>query len=214
MHLYVSFLLFALFVPVFGSTPAEAQSGDVDCLAIVDAEGTRVARVILDVHAVQFFYKEHDGFAVPLTLSQQAIRGTLSRIWFTDDNCSSTPFTEIQITQPMATSVLIGQEVYYAEPFAITQEIQALSYLSDQEECQSPDPTPSAVVATPITHQFTLPQYMPPFTVEPETCAAAPEPDPEQVVNGCVKDANGTLRIVADPTDCNARETPITWLRQ
>ena len=32
-----------------------------------------------------------------------------------------------------------------------------------------------------------------------------------QVINGCVKTKNGALRIVADPADCTARETPISW---
>lgn len=32
-----------------------------------------------------------------------------------------------------------------------------------------------------------------------------------QVINGCVKDSNGLLRIVADPAECTVRETPISW---
>ena len=32
-----------------------------------------------------------------------------------------------------------------------------------------------------------------------------------QVINGCIK-GNGTLKIVADPSDCSSRETPISWL--
>lgn len=31
-----------------------------------------------------------------------------------------------------------------------------------------------------------------------------------QVINGCIK-GNGTLKIVADPSDCSSRETPISW---
>ena len=31
-----------------------------------------------------------------------------------------------------------------------------------------------------------------------------------QVINGCIK-GNGTLKIVADPSDCTSRETPISW---
>lgn len=214
MHLYASCLLFALLTPILLSIPAEAQVSDVDCVAIVDAEGTRVARAILDVHAVQFFYKGHDGFAVPLTLSQQTIRGTINRIWFTDENCSSTRFAEVETSLPNATSVLIGQDVYYTEPFAVTQNVQALSYISGNEGCQPANPTPVSLDAAPLTRQFTLPPYTPPFTIEPEECSTPPEPDPEQVINGCVKDKNGALRVVADPADCNARETPISWLRQ
>jgi hypothetical protein len=38
-----------------------------------------------------------------------------------------------------------------------------------------------------------------------------PEPDPEQIINGCVKN-NGTLKIVDNPADCGSNETPITLL--
>ena len=33
-----------------------------------------------------------------------------------------------------------------------------------------------------------------------------------QIINACVKDKNGALRIVADPADCTSRETPIELL--
>jgi hypothetical protein len=32
-----------------------------------------------------------------------------------------------------------------------------------------------------------------------------------QTINGCVKNKNGALRIVADPAGCSSRETPISW---
>ena len=32
-----------------------------------------------------------------------------------------------------------------------------------------------------------------------------------QVINGCIA-KNGTLKIVADSSDCSSRETPISWL--
>jgi len=34
-----------------------------------------------------------------------------------------------------------------------------------------------------------------------------------QVINGCIS-KNGTLKIVADPSDCSSRETPISWNQQ
>ena len=38
-----------------------------------------------------------------------------------------------------------------------------------------------------------------------------PEPDPEQIINGCVKN-NGTLNIVDNPAGCGSQETPISLL--
>jgi len=62
-------------------------------------------------------------------------------------------------------------------------------------------------------YSFTLPIYAPPFHLEPEPCSTPPEPDPEQFIQGCIS-KNGTLKIVADPADCRARETPLSWLGQ
>ena len=57
----------------------------------------------------------------------------------------------------------------------------------------------------------TLPTLTPPFHLEPEACFTLDDLDPEQVINSCIK-SNGTLKIVADPTDCSSRESPISWL--
>jgi len=37
------------------------------------------------------------------------------------------------------------------------------------------------------------------------------DPDPEQFINGCIK-KNGTIKVVDDPVECSAGETPISWL--
>ena len=44
MRLYVSRLLFALVAALLTPISAEAQVSDVDCAAIIDSDGTRVAR--------------------------------------------------------------------------------------------------------------------------------------------------------------------------
>ena len=45
-----------------------------------------------------------------------------------------------------------------------------------------------------------------------DACFTPDEPEPEQIINACMKNKGGALRIVADPADCTARETPITLL--
>ena len=58
---------------------------------------------------------------------------------------------------------------------------------------------------------MTLPTYTPPFHLEPEACFMPEAPDPEQIINGCIK-SNGTLKIVDDPVECSDREMPISLL--
>jgi hypothetical protein len=60
---------------------------------------------------------------------------------------------------------------------------------------------------------FTLPTFTRPFHLEFEPCFIPEDPDPEQIINGCVK-VNGLIKIVNDPTECSPNETPISWLSQ
>jgi hypothetical protein len=108
-------------------------------------------------------------------------------------------------------SVVAGQEVYYTEPGAVLQTVRVLSVRHSHTGgiCATTDVTTEYA---PVIGQFTLPQYTPPFTIEPEACFTPEDPDPEQIINGCVKNKGGTLRIVADPAECTPRETPITLL--
>ena len=49
MRLYVSLPLSALVIALLSAIPAEAQTTDVDCVALVDSAGARVARAFPDV---------------------------------------------------------------------------------------------------------------------------------------------------------------------
>ena len=169
MRLYVSTLWVALVTALLAAIPAEAQLTDIDCVAIVDSVGTRVARVTSGVIDKHFFYKGHNGFTVPFRVNKNDfMHGVAENIWFTDANCSSTPFVQITFGNPSATSVLIGQDVYYAEPAAVPQRFQALSKRSTLDlSCQ---PTDGFGNFAPAIGQFTLPQYTPPFFIEPEAC--------------------------------------------
>ena len=124
MRVFIPAFLLALVAALHIPTSTSAQT-DVDCVAIVDSVGTKVGRVIT-ASAAQLFYKGHNGFAVPLWLFDNAITGISSFIYFTDANCSSTPFVEISFGIASPTSAVIGQDVYYSEPTAVPQNVQAL----------------------------------------------------------------------------------------
>ncbi len=203
MRLLVSPLLFALVTVLVTPIPAEAQLTDVDCVALVDSVGTRVARAYPNRDLTSVFFFEHNGETVQLTLQTQKIQGLRQVVFFTDAACTSTPY--VDPFPGVTTSVVVDQDVYYVDPFAVEQPVVSLSRRDSLlGPCQTI--TLSADLA-PAIH-FTLPQFTPPFILESEACST---PAPGQVINGCIT-KNGTLKIVADPADCNARETPISWL--
>ena len=210
MRAYVSCLLFSLVTALLIPISAEAQVIDVDCVAIIDSGGARVARTeLIDDFQVRVFHIEHNGFAVPFRLISQEIYGTRNEVRFTDTACSSAPFVNFagNLT-PSPTSAVIGQDVYYAEPSSVGKFVAVQSEIrTDTGSCKSSSDPAANVV--PALHHFTIPSYTPPFTIEPEPCSTPP--DPEQFINGCIS-KNGTLKIVADPADCSSRETPITLL--
>jgi hypothetical protein len=171
MRLYVSLLLLAFAIAFATPSPAVAQLTDVDCLALFDADGTRIARSITTNSTNVFFSKTHNGFPVLIQAETDSLNSLGGTLYFTDANCSSTPF--VYNPDDMLPTVLIGQDVYYSDPTAVDQNIRALSYLSESDgSCYQTDEFRDAA---PVIGQFTLPQYTPPFHLEPEACYT---PDP------------------------------------
>lgn len=132
-----------------------------------------------------------------------------------DATCSTTPFIAVPVAATstiLPRSAAIGQDVYYSDPPSVPENVTFQSLISTDVghtgSCETTNRT-EEVVAAP--HHFTIPQYTPPFVIEPEECFTPPDPDPEQIINGCIS-KNGTLKIVADAADCSSRETPITLL--
>jgi hypothetical protein len=131
---------------------------------------------------------------------------------FAGVNCEGDEYmTRQSDLQPEA--FLVGTDVWFPDTTATPATL--LSPISGRN---TPDGTCANIAGNvsstvPALH-FTLPTFAPPFHLEPEPCFIPEDPDPEQVVNGCVKDKNGSLRIVSDPADCSPRETPISWLAQ
>lgn len=168
--------------------------------------------MLTNYNDVPVFYIEDNGFAVPLRLVGQTIYGTRNQVRFTDTTCSSAPYVNYLTSEPSPISVVIGQDVYYSDPSSVRQFLPVQSEIrTDSGNCES-DLIPAAPVV-PALHHFTIPQYTPPFFIEPELCFTPDEPTPEQFINGCIS-KNGTLKIVAEATDCSPRETPISWLGQ
>ena len=108
----------------------------------------------------------------------------------------------------------MGQEVYYKEPIPgeplppITNDFK--SYFSLDQGCQNTEPI---LRASPVSRHFTIPQYTPPFHLEPEPCFIPEDPDPAQLVNACVKNS-GIIKIVGDLADCEVSDTPVSLLSQ
>jgi hypothetical protein len=187
MRLYVVIVLFVLVAALLVPISASAQA-DVDCVAIVESDGTRVARAThLGSEDQTSFYLGHNGFAVPLILVNQAFVGSGNKnsgnpgdgktIYFMDATCSTTPFIRVTIagaSSVLPRSAVIGREVYYSEP-AVRQIAEFLSFIStdlgQSGNCEQIIQTEFAVSAP---HNFTISQYTPPFIVEPEACYTPP----------------------------------------
>lgn len=223
MRAYCSCLLLALVAALFIPISAGAQA-DIDCVALVDSDSTRVARAVQDVEVNAIdFYVRHNGLAIPLRVVNQTIVGSTGTqtiigdggiVWFVDADCSSQPLIPVSenlnSTILPASAVVAEQNVYYSDPASVPQRIEVLSLKHDDNGICSPDTR--EIAAVPAVAQFEIPQYMSPYHLEPEPCFTPPDPDPEQIINACVKNKGGAMRMVADPADCTARETPITLL--
>jgi hypothetical protein len=174
MRLHAAPLLIVLVAAFHVPSPAEAQVSDVDCVAIFDSDGNRVARSQVPTSSGGVFHMGHNGFAVPLYMDDQTINGSVGFLRFTDTSCLSTPFIQpISGGSVGPESAVIGQEVYYTEAPSDTQAVQLRSRLNlSSGVCQ----TENAIdEVTPALGQFSLPAFTPPFHLEPEACYT---PDP------------------------------------
>jgi hypothetical protein len=152
---------------------------------------------------------DHEGRTAILFAEIDEIKGG-DTVFFTGPGCTGDAYMQRHdLLQPLAH--VGGNEVWYPDTTATLTSPLTQSQKDWTDVCT--DATQSTQNSVPA-YNFTLPTYTPPFHVEPEACFTPPDPDPEQIINGCVKDKNGSLRIVADPADCTPRETPISWVGQ
>ncbi len=211
MRSFVACLLFALVAALLTPSSAGAQT-DAECVAVYDADGTRVARAGVgsdapagDTFEVKIFLA-HSGVMAQLGVRRDTLEGN-AQLFFTSANCTGNAFMARNTIQPQAH--LVGTDVWYPDTLVPVLGLTSQSVRQAfSGTCQTTsDNIPAAAPAL----NFTLPTFTPPFHLEPEPCSTPPDPDPEQFINGCIS-KNGTLKIVADPADCTARETPITLL--
>jgi hypothetical protein len=179
MRLFLLAILVAIPAVLQSPTSAEAQITDVDCVAIVDSVGTRVARATQSDNGQQpVFNLGHNGLAIPFNFNPAPpfIHGTQDQVWFTNADCSSTPFVNAGPDFPAPISVAIGGNVYYSQPNAA---VQHRTFLARRREGSSGGScellTDVRSDMAPASLQFTLPDYKPPFYIEPEACYT---PDP------------------------------------
>jgi len=205
MRLYVPCFLFALVAALLVPITVEAQVTDAECLAVYDENGTRIARTTWNELTNGFVFLAHQGRVAMVKIKRRGISGELS-LRFTDTGCTGDAYMHPGgDLQPLAH--VIGNQVWYPDTQAVEVSVQISSIReSGSDHCD--DYAPRYYSLLPA-YNFTLPSYTPPFHLEPEPCS--PPPDPEQFINGCIKN-NGTLKIVDDPADCASNESPITLL--
>ena len=161
-------LAVVLLIPI----SAVAQLIDVDCVALFDADGTRVARVDRTNKRDDGFFISHNGVLVPLSYNGDLISGPNNRLFFESVDCSSAPLVEADFQTTFFRVVAVGNDVYYSDSGAVPQEGQFLSSLSEGGNCQN---VPGNELVVPAPFRFTLPNTLP-FHLEPEACfTPAPE---------------------------------------
>jgi hypothetical protein len=207
MRLYVAFVLVAVLTALFTPIAAVAQSDD-RCIGLYDANGARVGGAVQSVDSTTLLINQ-DGRAIMLRATVDRLEG-IRAVFFDDYNCTGNPYFPVDYVQPEANKNWTRDEVWYPDTLAEPVTITPLSQRSFNNNCGGGAGTGSYYPALSLT----IPAYTPPYHLEPEPCFTPPDPDPEQIINGCVKNKSGTLRIVADPANCTPRETPISWVGQ
>jgi hypothetical protein len=206
MRLYVSSLLLALVTALLIPISAGAQES-ADCAAVIDSDGARVARW----QGGSQILLGHQGRVAGLEVSMSALSGS-AFLYFDGLDCEGDEYMKWHPDlQPEA--LLVGTDVWFPDTTATPATLLAPISQRHKDDGTCTNIGGNAGSAVPALH-FTLPTFAPPFHLEPEPCFTPPDPDPEQIINGCVKNKNGTLRIVTDPADCTSRETPISWVGQ
>ncbi len=211
MRLYVSCLLVALVTALLIPISAGAQES-ADCAAVFDSTGARIARVqhYEDPYVIAFL--NHNGNLVPIRAGHGRISGFQEqKLFYTEPDCVSDSFIVHAPSSRFMYSRRVGSSIVYADPNGVSEDVGYQSINDVIHGCLTTIGIAHGVVST---LQFTLPTFTSPFKVKPEPCFTPPDPDPEQIINACVKNKSGTLRIVADPADCTPRETPISWVGQ
>jgi hypothetical protein len=207
MRLYVSSLLFALVTALLIPITAFAQA-DVRCVAVYDSTGVRVGPASQSEQITTLLLNQ-DGRIVRLNVTRSRLEGS-SSVYFTRPNCSGDAYMKAAPLQPLASKPYTSNDVWYPDTLAEIEVIDPQSQLSGGSSCASAGGPYGSYPAL----KMTLPAFAPPFHLEPEACYTPEDPDPEQIINACVKNKGGALRIVADPEDCTPRETPISWVGQ
>ena len=162
MRLYVAPLLLTLITAVLIPISASAQTG-VDCAAIIDSIGTRVARW-QGGSPVLF---GHQGRVARFSLVGKTRLEANANLYFTEANCTGDEYMiwETQV-QPQAHQV--GTDVWYPDTTATAAPLAPGSRRSAESGfcTNSVGALPAAVPA----FNFTLPTFIPPFHLEPEAC--------------------------------------------
>ncbi len=167
MRLYVTCLLIALVGALLIPISAEAQLTDAACVAVYDANGDRVAHApwgFIQGSPSVFFI--HQGRIAPLEIYRDEIRGR-SSLYFTGSNCTGatymSPFGDLPVP-----AHAVGNDVWYADTQATAASVQYGSARSEGAGvCTNQLGTLNDALPA---YNFTLPNYTPPFHLEPEPC--------------------------------------------
>lgn len=164
MLIRIMILAAVFFIPI----PAGAQT-DAECTAVYDSVGTRVGRSdSTGSNSVVAF--EHQGRIATLIVLRD-IFFTQSKVFFSGPNCTGDAFmvTPGTPTGPHLSvyANVVGSDVWYPDLSAADFSTTVASERSTDGICSNAGGTIDSAVPA---YTFTLPTFVPPFHLEPESC--------------------------------------------
>jgi len=183
MRLYVSCLLLVLVTALLVPISAGAQES-ADCVAIIDANGTRVAR--WQGSSTVLF--DHQGRVARLSLVTNTRLDANANLFFTGANCTGDEYMIWETpVQPEAHGV--GTDIWYPD----TTATAAPQFINSSEAAESGqcNPVGSTMDFMVPAFNFTLPTFTPPYHLEPEACFT-----PSPMVSALTPYALGAMVLV------------------
>ena len=160
----LSCLITALLLPISASAQA-----DTFCTAAYDADGYRVG-LATQSDAFTTLLLNQGGRIVRLNIGPTQITGNAT-VFYTGAGCSGNTYMLLNELQPLAGKDAALNDVWYPDTLALPTTVNLLSERSNSGPCVTDFQIREVVPALNLT----LPQFTPPFHLEPEACYT---PDP------------------------------------
>ena len=169
MRVFLAAQLIALIATLHIAGSASAQT-DTFCTAAYDADGYRVG-LVTQANDQTTLLLNQDGRIARLNITADQVAGNAT-VFYTGSNCTESAYMLNDQLQPLAGKDAGLDDVWYPDTLASpTQGVYLVSVRNNSGPC-----TPAFSIRDVVPAlNLTLPEFTPPFRLEPEACYT---PDP------------------------------------